>query len=693
MSVAPGGGGEGQPERQPDLVLRGGQVYTVDAARSWAQAVAVRGGIIVAAGTDAEITALAGPRTEVIDLRGRMLLPGFTDAHVHASAGGLERLRCDLSEAHGLADYLAIVRDYARRSPDAEWITGGGWAIDVFPGGVPSRHDLDLVAPDRPVFLSNRDHHAAWVNSRALELAGVGASTPDPPDGRIERDPDGAPAGTLQEGAMGLVERVVPRPGLADQVAGIAAGQRYLHSLGITSWQEAIVGDYAVIPDCYRRLPGGRPRRAAHRQRRRRAVVAARRRDRPARRPGRAAQPGQARPGRFRATSVKIMQDGVCENFTASMLTPYLDPGGHGDGGSGTSFFDAAELMAAVAAIDARGFQVHFHAIGDRAVREALDAVAAARRANGPGNGRHHISHIQVVHPDDLPRFRALSVLANCQPLWACNEPQMTDLTLPYLGPVRAGWQYPFGSLLRSGAQLCFGSDWPVSSPNPLWELHTAVNRTVPPGYPYADPGQGEVFLPDERIGLADAIAAFTIGSAYVNHAEQVGRLDRAGQAGRPGGAGPRPVRPAARRDRACAGRPDARGRKGCLRPAQRPVNRAGQRLALLHLLRGRRCRVSGRLVPTRRRHPLSAVSSALSWAASARPVVRLALRPQFRGDAGPVATSSRAMSASRQPRCGATSSATAGAAPIPRSRASMDSRVRRVSTSSRWRAPSWVTA
>ena len=178
--------------------------------------------------------------------------------------------------------------------------------------------------------------------------------------------------------------------------------------------------------------------------------------------------------------------------------------------------------MAAVTAIDARGFQVHFHAIGDRAVREALDAVEAARRANGPGHGRHHISHIQVVHPDDVPRFRGLSVLANCQPLWACNEPQMTDLTLPYLGPVRAGWQYPFGSLLRSGAQLCFGSDWPVSSPNPLWELHTAVNRTVPPGYPYADPGAGEVFLPDERIGLADAIAAFTIGSAYVNHAESV---------------------------------------------------------------------------------------------------------------------------------------------------------------------------
>jgi len=521
MSVGRNRRGPGEQDSEPDLVLRGAQVYTVDAARSWAQAVAVRGSTVVAVGTDADVTALAGRRTEVIDLRGRMLLPGFTDAHVHASAGGLERLRCDLSEAHGLADYLAIVRGYAERNPDAEWITGGGWAIGVFPGGVPSRQDLDAAVPDRPVFLSNRDHHAAWVNSRALEIAGIGASTPDPPDGRIERDRDGAPAGTLQEGAMGLVERVVPRPDLAEQVAGIVAGQRYLHSLGITSWQEAIVGDYAVIPDCYDAyLEADRAGLLTA------SVVGAlwwQRGAGIAQLDGLAERRSRAeRAGRFRATSVKIMQDGVCENFTASMLMPYLDPHGHGDGGSGTSFFDAAELMAAVTAIDARGFQVHFHAIGDRAVREALDAVAAARRANGPGRGRHHISHIQVVHPKDLPRFRGLSVLANCQPLWACNEPQMTDLTLPYLGPVRAGWQYPFGSLLRSGAQLCFGSDWPVSSPNPLWELHTAVNRTVPPGYPYAEPAEGEVFLPDERIGLADAIAAFTIGSAYVNHAESV---------------------------------------------------------------------------------------------------------------------------------------------------------------------------
>jgi predicted amidohydrolase YtcJ len=371
------------------------------------------------------------------------------------------------------------------------------------------------------VFLSNRDHHAAWVSSKALELAGVSASTLDPADGRIEREADGTPAGTLQEGAMGLVERVVPRPQVDEQVDGIVQAQRYLHSLGITGWQEAIVGDYAVVPDCF----------DAYLEADRRGLLTARvvgalwwqRGIGLAQLDGLAERRDKASgAGRFRATSVKIMQDGVCENFTASMLTPYLDIRGHETAGYGASFFAPQELTEAVTAIDDRGFQVHFHAIGDRAIREVLDAVAAARHANGPADHRHHISHIQVVHPDDLPRFRDLDVLANCQALWACEEPQMTELTLPFLGPERSSWQYPFGRLLRSGAQLCFGSDWPVSSPDPLWETHVAVNRTVPPGYPYAGPGAGHVFLPGDRIGLHDAIAAATIGSAYVNHADDV---------------------------------------------------------------------------------------------------------------------------------------------------------------------------
>ena len=437
-------------------------------------------------GTDAEMRPHVGPRTEVVNLRGRMVLPGFQDAHVHASGGGLERGQCDLTSEHTREGYLAAIRSYADRNPGAEWIIGGGWGMDVFPGGVPSKNDLDEVVPDRPVFLSNRDHHGAWVNSRALALAGIDAATPDPPDGRIERTATGEPQGTLHEGAMNLVQRMLPVVTLDEQVTGVLEGQRYLHSLGITAWQEAIVGEYAVVPDsfdAYREVEG-------------RGLLTARVTGALWWRRGAglsqldslAERRAIASGSRFRASSVKIMQDGVCENFTAAMLTPYLDGHGHETEGRGTSFFDPEELKEAVTAIDAQGFQVHIHAIGDRAVREALDAVAAARAANGPTAGRHHIAHLQVIHPDDVPRFRDLGVLANCQPLWASNEPQMTELTLPFLGPERSAWQYPFGSLAASGAQLCFGSDWPVSSPNPMWQMHTAVNRTTSPEYPFRGP-------------------------------------------------------------------------------------------------------------------------------------------------------------------------------------------------------------
>jgi predicted amidohydrolase YtcJ len=216
--------------------------------------------------------------------------------------------------------------------------------------------------------------------------------------------------------------------------------------------------------------------------------------------------------GRLRANSVKIMQDGVLETYTGAMIDPYLDRDGRPTDKRGISFVDPVELRENVRRLDAAGLQVHFHAIGDRAVREALDAVAAARAANGMTDTRPHIAHIQVVHPDDLPRFAQLSVAANAQPLWACHEAQMDELTIPFLGPERTRWQYPFRSLLRSGAQLAMGSDWGVSTPNPLEEIEVAVNRVYP------ESRAAEPFLPDERLTLAEAVDAFTLGSAFVNH-------------------------------------------------------------------------------------------------------------------------------------------------------------------------------
>lgn len=512
------------PVGPADLVFVHGRVHTVDARSPNAEAVAVTGGRITAVGDEAAVRELAGPRTEVVDLTGRLLLPGFQDAHVHPPQGGVEMLRCNLTSARTRAGFLELVAGYVADHPDLEWITGGGWSMDAFPGGVPTAADLDGVVGGRPAYLPNRDHHSAWVSTRALELAGVTAETPDPPDGRIERDAAGRPTGALHEGAMALVGRVLP-PTTADEVRrGLLAAQSYLHSLGITAWQDAIVGSFHGFEDSFdvyldlaergeltARVTGAMwwDRRRGPDQLER--LVERRRR---------AAEAGDE--SRFRATSVKIMQDGVCETFTAALLTPYLDHDGHATDNCGLSFVEPEALTSYVAALDRAGFQVHVHAIGDRAVREALDALESARAgaaAEGRGDQdlRHHLAHLQLVHPDDLARFAPLGVVANFQPLWACADRQMTELTIPYLGHERAGWQYPIGSLGRTGARLCFGSDWPVSSPDPLTELHVATTRTPPPE-PGAAADDADVFLPHERLGLEAAVEAFTLGSAYVNH-------------------------------------------------------------------------------------------------------------------------------------------------------------------------------
>ena len=492
-----------------DLVLRGGAVFTVDAARSWATGVAVRDGRIVAvARDDHELEQWIGPKTEVMSLDGRLVLPGFQDAHIHPPTAGLGLMRCNLHGCDDRASYLETIAAYADQHPDEAWVLGGGWAMDAFPGGTPTRQDLDRIVPDRPVFLVNRDGHGAWANSRALAEAKIRASTADPGDGRIERESDGAPAGTLQEGAMELVRRVVPDDTVADYERGLKVAQDYLLSLGITAWQDADVNQQTEA--AYRSLAGrgeliarvvgalwwersaGEEQIEELMERRERGPV-----------------------GRFRPTSVKMMLDGVAENFTASMLDPYLGPDGTATSNRGIDFIDPELLPRYVTRLDAEGFQVHFHAIGDRAVRNALDAVEAARLANGWSDARHHISHIQVIARDDLPRFRQLGVVANGQPFWAVYEGYQTELTIPFLGPERSAGQYPFRSLLRHGATLAFGSDWSVSTPNPLLEIETAVRRISP------EDRQERVFYPEERISLADAIAAFTAGSAYVNHLDE----------------------------------------------------------------------------------------------------------------------------------------------------------------------------
>jgi predicted amidohydrolase YtcJ len=491
-----------------EVLFHGGTVFDGQRFLPPGSCVRISGGRIAEVGRPGPLGA-----AEPVDLAGGTLLPGFIDAHVHPVFAGSQLRQCDLRAGRSVSDYMDIVAAYARAHADAEWITGGGWSMEAFPGGLPSAEPLDAVLGDRPAFLPNRDGHGAWVNSAALRRAGIDAATPDPPDGRIERNHDGEPTGALQEGAASLVSRLIPKSTDAEWDQALLAAQSYLLSLGITGWQDAIVG---ADPGSRDNLPVYL--RAAQAGRLRANVVGALWWDRQR---GLEQLPellhlratGQA--GRFRASSVKMMLDGVAETFTAAMLEPYLDGHGCASEHSGLDFIDPAELPRFVTALDREGFQVHFHALGDRAVRHALDAIEAAQQANGQLGHRHHLAHLQVVHPDDIPRFASLSATANIQPLWATHEPQMDELTIPFLGERRSAWQYPFRALQVAGAPICAGSDWSVSSPDPLLGAHVAVNRSQPP--PAA---AGEKFLPGQALDLASILAAYTSGSARVNGLE-----------------------------------------------------------------------------------------------------------------------------------------------------------------------------
>ena len=495
-----------------DLVLRGGAVYTMDSARSWAQAIAIRGGRIVFVGLDKDLPAHIGPATRVVDLKGRMLMPAFQDAHIHPISAGLKAIACDLGGLKTADEYVAAIKKYADEHPDEAWITGRGWLMSAFgPGALARRELIDAVVPDRPVVLSSTDGHTAWVNTKALEMAGITNDTSDPPDGRIDRDPrTGAAIGSLQEGATALLDGVVPVPSETKRQDGLRYSIRRLNSHGITTIQDASVNEADL--KTYKALDAGGElslrvvasilwnRDAGFEQ------IAAMKRLRT-----------QYTAGHIDAGTAKIMQDGVMENYTAALLEPYLMPGDV----RGITLIDPERLKAIVTRLDAEGFQVHFHAIGDAATRESLDAVEAARGRNGDRTHRHHISHLQLIDRADIPRFRALRVVANFQPVWAYADEYITELTVPFVGPERTNRMYPIGSLLRSGAVVAFGSDWPVTTLNPFEGIEVAVTRMGPQGE------TTEPFIAAERIGLSEALAAFTINAAYANRIEmQTGSIE-----------------------------------------------------------------------------------------------------------------------------------------------------------------------
>ncbi|MDP5069739.1 MAG: amidohydrolase [Congregibacter sp.] len=488
------------------IVALNGGIYTVDDTRPWVQALAVNDGSIVGLGTNEEMQSWIGPQTRVIDLTGKMLLPAFHDAHVHPISSGRTMLGCALDNEDSIDSLLATFAACAQNT-DELWVQGLDFNLGLFPGGNPHKALLDKILPDRPAYLIAADGHSSWVNSRALQIAGVDASTPNPPKGVIERDSvTGEPTGTLRESAQYLVSKLLPKPSLDENMAALRVALAHMHSMGITSFIDAAVGESAwqtyhaldELGELQARVTTSLTYGAFSESEDDASfdAVLARRQD-------------YASP-RLRTDAIKLFMDGVLEGETAALLSPYLGS----PGGVGELNFSQDDLQRNVSRFVEMGLQIHMHAIGDRAVRAGLDAIEAAQTQHGKTDVRPHIAHLQLVHPDDLPRFKALGVSANFQALWAYPDEYITQINLPAVGPERVERMYPIGSLARAGARIVGGSDWSVSSVNPLPAIEVAVLRQDPLGH---KPG---VLNAKEAVDLASMIVAYTRNAAYLMHQE-----------------------------------------------------------------------------------------------------------------------------------------------------------------------------
>jgi len=498
----------------PDLIFFNGTVYTLDAQRSVAEAVAVTGGLITFVGQKADVMNLAGEDTRLVDMNGGTLLPGFTDAHVHMPAGGNTLNNLALYDAETPEQIEEQIRLYAESHPELEVITGSGWQLSVFPDANPNKAMLDAIESTRPIYLESADGHNAWANTKALELAGIDLETPDPENGRIERDKEtGEATGTLRESATSLVANLLPKPTLEAVMDDLKAGVAFQNGNGFTASIEAAVkpgleeeafailarnGDLMIRAELSF-LPGLDFTDSGFDV----EQLDGRIDDLNARRE----QISALKSPYLSANWVKIFVDGVMENQSAALLEPYIgSPQGAGD--RGKLNIAAQPLNIYVTRLDAAGFDVHMHAIGDRAVRAGLDSFAAAIDANGPRDRRFQIAHLELIDPADILRFSALGVYADIQTLWATADPYITELTEPFLGPERSRWLYPNRSLRDAGAVLVSGSDWPVSTSHPFAQMGVAVTRQFQ--------GAAESWHPEQTLIVEDMLEALTINGAKV---------------------------------------------------------------------------------------------------------------------------------------------------------------------------------
>jgi predicted amidohydrolase YtcJ len=501
------GAQRGDIEGPVDLIIHNGAVYSGDPGDGTAEAVAVRANQILLVGSDREVMRLRRPQTVVIDANGGSVLPGFNDAHTHFIGGGLALRNINLLDARTLEEIQRRIAAWAEANPDRPWVLGRGWYYEPFPGGLPTRQQLDAVVADRPAQLVAYDGHTSWVNSRALELAKITRTTPNPPNGEIVKDPrTGEPTGVLKESAMGLVRGVLPPVSRDDRVAALRAAITEAHRAGVTSIQNA-----GGSPDEFSLYDEAR--RAGDLKLRVYSALSVRgslgdedldRLD--------AVRKQYPDDPLFKAGALKLMADGVIESHTAAMLEPYANRPGAGE-----PMIAADDLNRMVRLADARGWQVMVHAIGDRAIRMALNAFEHAARSNpAPARGRRHrIEHIETIDEADIPRFGRLGAVASMQPYHGTPSANQIDVWSRNIGPERAARGWAYRSIAAAKGRLAFGSDWPVVPLNPMLGLHTAVNRTTPEGEPEGG------WQPSQRLALQAAIDAYTSGAAWASFDEQ----------------------------------------------------------------------------------------------------------------------------------------------------------------------------
>ena len=494
-----------------DIVFTGGAVYRVTDSDPWATAVAISKNRITYVGDDAGAISSIGPNTIVVKLNGKMLLPGFQDAHVHPVDSGMTYNQCAVFDLPELEDLLDAIKTCVDERPNAEWIVGAGWYVSTFaPTGRPPKGLLDAIAPDIPITLLSNAAHTVWANSAAIERAGITSETKDPEGGRIDRDSEsGEPSGSFQESAMPLIQSFEPAITLKERIAGLAYAQQLFHSYGITGVHDSYVE--VSRETAYSNMEAYTA--FSDQEGLKMHVVAAMLYD-----PTLPLEPQielfkslreSADRNHVNATAVKILVDGVATSYSAAMLEPYADR--LDEGIKGTPLIPRADLIDLVTRLDALGFQIHFHSIGDAATHYSLDALEVARTQNGLRDSRHHLSHIMAWDPTDFNRMADLDAIANFQALWASKGTHYEEITYVRMGEERSKYLYPINSLHKLGVHLAFGSDWYVTSANPLLAIEVAVTR-LEPGGNSTDP-----LLPAEAIDLATAIRAATLGSAYGN--------------------------------------------------------------------------------------------------------------------------------------------------------------------------------